>query len=75
MSVSLPHGQDYKMASALPADSSENLQLSQRNDGPEQGTIARDRYNIIANKNKRLPIKENLFLDLFTMVFEEYNLK
>ena len=63
------------MASAVPADSSENLQLSQRNDGPEQAPIARDRYNIIANKNKRLPSKENLFLDLFNMVFEEYNLK
>ena len=69
------HRQGYKMASAMLADSSENLQLSQRNDGPEQATIARDRYNIIANKNKRLPIKENLFLDLFNMVFEEYNLK
>ena len=55
--------------------SSENLQLSQRNYGPEQAPIARDRYNIIASKNKRLPIKENLFLDLFTMVFEEFNLK
>ena len=28
---------------------------------------------IIANKNKRLLIKENVFLDLFAMVFEEYN--
>ena len=32
------------MASAVPADSSENLQLSQRNDEPEPATIARDRY-------------------------------
>ena len=32
------------MASTMPADSSENLQLSRRNDGPEQATIARDRY-------------------------------
>ena len=32
------------MASAMPADSSENLQLSQRNDGPEPAKIARDRY-------------------------------
>ena len=38
------HGQGYKMASTMPADSSENLLLSQRNDGPEQATIARDRY-------------------------------
>ena len=28
---------------------------------------------IIANKNKRLLIKENVFLDLFAMVFEEHN--
>ena len=33
----------YKIASAMPADSSKNLQLSQRNDGPEPATIARDR--------------------------------
>ena len=36
--------QGYKMASAMPADTSENLQLSQRNDGPEPATIGRDRY-------------------------------
>ena len=30
---------------------------------------------IIANKNKRLLIKENVVLDLFAMVFEEHNLK
>ena len=30
---------------------------------------------IIANKNKRLLIKENLFLDLFAMDFEEHNFK
>ena len=59
------------MASAMPADSSENLQLSQRNDGPEQARP----LNIIANKNKRLPIKENVLLDLFAKVFEEFNLK
>ena len=33
----------YKLASAMLADSPENLQLSQRNDGPESATIARDR--------------------------------
>ena len=36
--------QGYKMASAMPADTSENLQFSQRNDGPEPATIGRDRY-------------------------------
>ena len=35
----------------------------------------RERICIIANKNKRLLIKENVFLDLFAMVFEEHNLK
>ena len=35
------HRQGYKKASAMPADSSENLQLSQRNDGPEPATIDR----------------------------------
>ena len=33
----------YKLASAMLADSPDNLQLSQRNDGPESATIARDR--------------------------------
>ena len=37
------HRQGYKKASAVLADSSENLQLSQRNDGQEPATIARDR--------------------------------
>ena len=37
------HRQGHKMASALPADSRENLQLSQRNDGPEPATTARKR--------------------------------
>ena len=31
--------------------------------------------DIIANKNKRFLIKENVFLDLFAKVFEENNLK
>ena len=39
---SMSHRQGYKMASAMPADSSENLQLSQRNDGQEPATITRD---------------------------------
>ena len=38
------HRQGYKMASALPADSSETLQLSQRNDEPEPARKTRDRY-------------------------------
>ena len=37
---STSHREGYNMASA---DSSENLQPSQRNDGPEPATIARDR--------------------------------
>ena len=36
--------QGYKMVSAMPADSSETLQLCQRNDGPEPATISRDLY-------------------------------
>ena len=36
--------QGYKMVSAMPADSSETLQLSQRNDGPGPATISRDLY-------------------------------
>ena len=69
------HRQGYKMASAMLADSSENLQLSQRNDRPEPATIHQRPLYIIANKNKRLLIKENAVLDLFAMVFEEHNLK
>ena len=38
------HRQGYKIASAMPADTSENLQLSQRNDGPEPATIGRDSH-------------------------------
>ena len=30
---------------------------------------------IVANKSKRLLVKENVFLDLFAMVFEEHNFK
>ena len=63
------------MASAVPADLGENLQLSQRHDGPEPAIIARDR-SLQSTKGKyRLLIKENVFLDLFVMVFEEHNLK
>ena len=39
---STSHRQGHNMASAMPADSSENLQPSQRNDGPEPARIARD---------------------------------
>ena len=37
-------GRATKMVSAMPADSSETLQLCQRNDGPEPATISRDLY-------------------------------
>ena len=40
---STSHRQGYNMASAMPADSSENLQSSQKNVGSEPATIARDR--------------------------------
>ena len=36
------------MVTAMPADPSENLQLSQRNEGPEPAAIARDRSRSIA---------------------------
>ena len=49
------------MASVMPADSSENLQPSQRNGAPAPATFVRD----------RLLIKENVFLDLFAIVFKE----
>ena len=62
--------QGYKMVSAMPADSSETLQLCQRNDGPEPATNFQKPLYIIANKNKGRLIKENIFLDLFAMVFE-----
>ena len=59
----------------MPADSIENLQLSKRNDGAEPATIARNR-SLQSTKGKyRLLIKENVFLDSYTMVFEEQNLK
>ena len=57
---------------AMPADSSENLQLAHRNDGQNQPQLP-ETDDIIANKNKRFLIKENVFLDLFAMVFEEHN--
>ena len=46
-----------------------------------QKWLARTSHNcqrplyITGTKNKRLLIKENVFLDLFAMVFEEHNLK
>ena len=60
----------YKIASAVPADSSENLQLSQRNDGPEPATIARDgslqstkgKYSRIGTSDTtKVPIRINQF--------------
>ena len=62
----------YKIASAVPADSSRNLQLSQRNDGPESTAIARDgslrstkgKYSRIGTSDTRttkVPIRINQF--------------
>ena len=54
----------------MPADSSENLQLSQRNDGPEPATIARDgslqstkgKYSRIGTSDTtKVPIRINQF--------------
>ena len=54
----------------MPADWSETLQLSQRNDGPEQATNARD-HSIQSAKGKlRLLFKDDVFLDLFALAFE-----
>ena len=61
-----------KIASAVTADSSRNLQLSQRNDGPESAAIARDRslqstkgkYSRIGASDTRttkVPIRINQF--------------
>ena len=57
----------------MPAHWTENLQLSQRNDGAEPATIARDRSVQSTKGTYRLLIKENVFLDLFVMVFEEHD--
>ena len=68
------HRQGHKMASAMPADSSQNLQLSRRNDGARTSHNCQRSLHIIANENKRLLIKENIFLDLSAMVFEDHYL-
>ena len=54
------HRQGYKMASAMP-DSSENLQLSQRNGGPEPVTIARDRSLLSTNATFTCKIYKRLY--------------
>ena len=57
---------------AMPANSSENVQLLQRNDGPEPATIARH-HSLQSTKEKyRLLIKENVFSDLLIVAFEEH---
>ena len=58
----------------MPADSSQNLQLSRRNDGARTSHNCQRSLHIIANENKRLLIKENVFLDLSAMVFEDHYL-
>ena len=62
------------MALAMPVDSSENLQLLEKWRAKTSHNCQRSLY-IIANKNKRLLINENVFLDLLAMVFEEHDLK
>ena len=55
------HSQDHKLASALPADTNEDLQLSQRNDRPEPA-IAKDCSLQSTLKGKfRLLIREMYF--------------
>ena len=63
------------MASAMPADSSKNVHLSQRTDGSEPATLARGRSLQSTKGNFRLLIKENVFLDVFAMVFDERSFK
>ena len=59
----------------MPTDSSKNLQLPERNDAPELATIARDHSQLSTKGKYRLLIKDNIFLDLFALVFEDCNLK
>ena len=47
--------QGYKMMSGMPADSSETLQLSQRNDESQPATITRDRYILVIVDTKAAP--------------------
>ena len=68
---STSHRQGLKLASAMPVDSSETLQLSQRNDGPEPATIAGNSSLQAAKGKYRLLIKKKVFLDLFSMFCEE----
>ena len=57
---SISHSQGYKMASAMPADSSENLQLFKRNDGQEPVTITRD-HSLQSNIGTKI-VQELFFL-------------
>ena len=47
--------------------------VSQTNEGPESTTIARDRSLQSTKEKYRLLIKEQVFLELFVMGFEEPN--
>ena len=61
VSLNTSHGQGYAMASVMPGDWSENLQLSQRNDWPELASIAID-SSLESTKGKyRLLIKKCIF--------------
>ena len=59
------------MASDMPADSSENLQPSQRNDGPEPATTVSYRQQ----GGSTVGEEDNVYLDVFAMFFKEHNLK
>ena len=67
--------QGYKMVPTMAANSTENVQVSQRHVGPEPATIARNSSLQSTKEKYSLLIEENVFLDLFAMVFEEHNLK
>ena len=62
---STSHRQGLKLASAMPVDSSETLQLSQRNDWPEPATIARNSSLQSAKGKYRLLIKKRYFWTYF----------
>ena len=62
-------------SSAIPADSSENLQLAQRNNGPEPTTIARDRSLQSTKGKHRLLIKENVFWTYLPWFFKAQFIK
>ena len=71
------HRQGYKMASALPADSSEKLIAlsSHRNDGLETAIATRDRSLQLTKGNHRLLLKKKCIFGLICHGFEEHNFK